>query len=261
MFRIKNIFPLFLLLFVLTNFTFGGGLYWETKTSGGPLGPEGKITKVYYMPKMFKNLDVEKNEAAVFRLDKKLFITIDYDEKTYSEITFDEMDTLMAKASGQMQDKMADLQKKMETMPEAQRKMMEKMLGDKMPGLSKEKNVEVIETEEKQNISGYDCVKFQVKMDDKDFMAIWTTKQIRSMDKMTEDMKEFAIKRAQAMPFNGSEMVKAFQKIKGFPMLTELMGISSTVTTVVNKNTPETDFEVPEGYKKVESPLLKMKHK
>lgn len=251
----------FLLVFVLAAnaFCYAQGLYWVNKISGGPLGENSKENKSYYMPKMFKSLDVEKNEATIVRLDKKLLITVYYDDKMYSEVTFDELDTALTKLSGKMDGKMLELQKKLESMPEEQSKMMEKMLGDKMPGMKKDPKIEVIKTEETKNISGYNCVKYIVKQDDKDLITIWTTHEVHSMGLLKEDMTEFSQKMAQAMPYNGSAMAKAFKDISGFPIQTEIMGITNVVTKIEKSKTQISEFEVPDGYKREKSRLLEMK--
>ncbi len=257
--KINKAYVILAILLFSAGYCSAQGLYWESKISGGPMGDNAKESKFYYMPKMFKSLDVEKNEATIFRLDKKLFVTIDYEEKVYSELTFDEMDSVMTKMSVKMDSKMAELQKQMESMPEEQRKMMEKMLGDKMPGFKKDPKVEVEKTEETQKIAGYNCTKFIVKMDDKDFMNVWTTQAVHTMGLMKDDMKEYSLKMAQSMPMNGGAIAKAFQKIDGFPMLTEVMGVNNIVTKIEKKNTEAAEFEVPDGFKKEKSPLLDMK--
>lgn len=259
MHRINKLIILVAMVLLASVYCRAQGLYWESKISGGPLGDNAKESKFYYMPKMFKSLDIEKNEASIFRLDKKLFITIDYEEKTYSEITFDEMDSVLSKMSVKVDSKMAELQKQMESMPEEQRKMMEKMLGDKMPGFKKDPKVEVVKTDSTQKIAGYICTKYIVKMDEKDFMNIWTTQAVHTMGLMKEDMKEYSLKMAQSMPMNGGAIAKAFAQIDGFPMLTEVMGVNNAVTKIEKKNTPAADFDVPEGFKKEKSPLLDMK--
>lgn len=108
------------------------GLYWESTTTGGPKGIDEGISKFYYMPKMFKNVESNGQEEVIFRLDKEMMIHLDHAKKTYYEISFDDMERMMKKAGAVMDEQMAKLQEQMASMPEEQRKMMEKMMG-KMP--------------------------------------------------------------------------------------------------------------------------------
>jgi len=47
-------------------------------------------------------------------------------------------------------------------------------------------------------------------------------------------------------------------KIDGFPIQTDWGEMSTTVTKVEERSTPESEFAVPAGYTKEEAPALKM---
>ena len=211
------------------------------------------------MPKMMKGVTKETGETFIVRLDKELFITVNPDDKTYSEMTFAEMEGATKKAGGKMDSKMAEMQKQLAGMPEEQRKMVEKMMADKMPGAeaAKDAKVEVNKTGDTKTISGFSCRKFVITQDDKDAMTVWATKDVSGFDGMRKDWEEFT-KRMMAMnPMVGKGIGEAFKKIDGFPVQREMgHGMTSTVTKVERRTTAAGDFEVPSGYKKVKSQMM-----
>lgn len=231
------------------------GLYWESTMTGGPVGE--RTEEMWAMPKMMKGVTKETGETFIVRLDKELLITIDPKEKTYSEITFAEMESMMKKASGQMDAKMAEMQKKLADMPEEQRKMVEQMMAGKMPGRPKDAKVEVEKTGDKKTISGYACTKYAVTQDGKEAMTLWVTKDVKGFASMRKDLEEFS-KRMMAMnPMGGKGLGEGYKKIDGFPIRTEMSGaFTSTVTKIEEKSTPASAFEVPAGYKKVKPKMM-----
>lgn len=131
---------------------FGQGLYWESGTSGGALGDRVITAQNFYMPHMFKSATVDMGGSVIVRLDKKLIYQIDANEKTYSEMTFDEWEAQMKKMNEKMNAQSDELKKKMEGMPEEQRKMMEQMMGNKMAPKGKDGKVEVVKTGESKKV-------------------------------------------------------------------------------------------------------------
>ena len=239
----------------LTASAVAQGLYWESTMTGGPVGE--RVEQMWAMPKMMKGVTKESGETFIVRLDKELFITIDPKEKTYSEMTFAEMESMMKKASGKMDARMAEMKEKLANMPEEQRKMVEQMMASKMPGMAKDAKVEVEKTGDKETISGFACTKYVVNQDGKEAMTLWVTKDVKGFDSMRKDWEEFS-KRMMAMnPMGGKGLGDAFKKIDGFPIRTEMAGaFTSTVTKVEEKSTPASAFEVPAGYKKVNPKMM-----
>lgn len=232
------------------------GLYWESTMSGGPIGERNE--QMWAVPKKMKGVTKETGETFIVRLDKEMFITIDPKEKTYSEMTFAEMEGMMKKASGKMDAKMAEMQKQLAGMPEEQRKMVEQMMGNKMGmGAAKDAKVNVKNTGDKKTISGFSCTKVVVTQDDKDVMTLWVTKDVSGFEAMRKDWEEFS-KRMMAMnPMGGKGLGEAFKKVDGFPIQTEMgQGMTSTVTKIEKKTASASEFEVPAGYKKVKANMM-----
>jgi hypothetical protein len=234
---------------------FGQGMTWDSKiTSNG----HEMVTHTYYVPKKIKTVGDTNGDFTIIRIDQEKIYNVQTKDKTYSVVTFAEMEQL----GKQMNSQMDQLQKQMKDMPEEQRKMMEKMLGSKMAGADKEAKVEVSSTGEKKTISGYPCTKYIVKRDGKEEITLWVTADIKAFAAMKQDMMEQTKRMASMTPGGLKGIVEAMQKIDGFPIETD-MGtmMTSTVTKVEMKTVGASEFEVPAGYTKVDSKLMEKKTK
>jgi len=219
------------------------GLYWESKSSGSQ--DVERTSQHYYMPKMFKNVD--DGTVVIFRLDKEVLYTITPKEKTYRQITFAEMEAAMKKGGEKLDQQMAEIQKKMESMPPEQRKMMEDRMGAFMPGKEKEQKIEVNPTGDRATISGFPATKYVIKRNGKEMLALWATKDIKGYEAMRGDFDQF-MKRSLAMNPIAKGMANAFTKIEGFPVQTEIGEMKETVTKIEKRSIPASEFDVPAGY-------------
>jgi GLPGLI family protein len=240
---------------------FSQGTYWETETTGGPLGDKPHVAMMYHMPKMFKS--VTDNEATILLIEKQMMYMVDTTEKTYSEVTFDEMEGMMKKSGEQMDERMAEMQKQMEGMSEDERKMVEQMMGNRMPGSKKDKKdkkdtkVDVTKTDEKKTINGYACTKVVVTDDGKEFLTAWVTKDVKGFEGMRKDLEEFRKRMAAMNPMMPKGLSEAMGKLEGFPIEMEMaMGVKQVVTKIERKSIKASEFEVPEGYKKVKPKFM-----
>ncbi len=232
---------------------FGQGVYWESATSGGALGDRVISSLSYYMPHKFKSTTLDMGNATIVRLDKKMIYQIDTNEKTYSEMTFDEWEAEMKKMGQKMDAQMDELQKKMENMPEEQRKMMEQMTGSQMAGKkNKDAKIDVTKTGESKQIAGMGCTKYSVTKDGKEAIALWATKDLKGYEAMRKDMEEFGA-RMMASDFQGMKgLAEAIKKVDGFPMETDMQGgVKIEVTKVQRKDIAANEFDVPSGFTKV----------
>ncbi len=238
--------------------SFAQGIYWESTTSGGPMGDKTVASRTYYMPKMIKVESDQNGDVILFRFDKEMMYTIQPKDKTYSEMTFAEMEQAMKNMASKTNPKMAELQEKMKNMPEAQRKMMEKMMGA-MPGQAGETKFEVQKTGDKKTVTGYNCTKYVITQDGKDFMTIWATKDVPGFDAMKNDLQDYSNRMMQMSPGYMKGLVEGMKKIEGFPLETDMMqGMTNVVTKFEKRSTPVAAFEVPAGYTKVKSKLQEM---
>lgn len=237
---------------------YGQGVYWEAHRSGGRSGDKTVTEKMYYMPKKFKSESSDDGGMVIFRLDKEVMYIVNTKEKTYSEMTFAEMENAMKTMGSKMDATMAKMQKEMEGMPEAQRKMVEKMMKGKIPGKTAEgAEIEVTRTGEKKTISGYSCTKYVLGEKGKDLLTLWVTKDVKDFEGMRKDFEQFR-KRLMAMnPMMAKGLAAKINEVDGFPIETDMGGrMKQVVTKIERKATPSGDFEVPMGFKKVKSPML-----
>jgi hypothetical protein len=234
------------------------GLYWEATTTFSGLGAQERHSKVYYMPKMYKETSDLGNEISMIRIDKELFITVNTKDKTYTEMTFAEMEGMMKQAGRALNDKMAAMQEKLKSMPEEQRKMVEKMMGGAM-AKGGDQPVEVRKGTEKETISGFSCTKNIIVSNGKELCTIWTTTDVAGLDRMAGELKDFLRRIAATIPMNGKLLAEGYKGIEGFPVQTEMAMFTRTVTKVEKRSTPAAEFEVPAGYKKVKSKIMELK--
>ncbi len=226
------------------------GLYWESTITRD--GDDAKaLSKSYYMPKMFKEKGSSENEWVIVRLDKKMFVVVNDEDKEYSEMTFDELEGMMKNLNEKMSGAMAEMEKQMANLTPEQKKMMKEMMGGKLPGMRSEAKIEVTDTGEKKTINGYACTKHVVKRGDDDFVTLWTTKDIGGVEAMGVEMKEFGKRMAALNPMGDLSETEAMMKVDGFPIQTEVANVTTLVTKVEKMVIPVSEFEVPAGYKKV----------
>jgi hypothetical protein len=233
------------------GWTFSQGITWESTTTTPMTGAKEIHSTSYYRPHMFKQ--TSDNDASIFRLDKETLIRVDSQRKEYSEMTFAELESQVKQASGELDARMAEMQKKLESMPPEQRKMVEQMMGDKLKGGSGEGKVDVTKTSETKTISGYPCTKYVVKQGDKDFATLWTTTSIPDFGTMKDDFKEFSQRISSMMPSKGAQIADGMKKVEGFPIQSTIAGITTTVTKVEKRTIAASEFEPPPGFTKVKA--------
>jgi GLPGLI family protein len=253
--RTRNLLLLALSIFV-TRGLFAQGLYYESVLKGELIKEEGQVSKTYLMPKMMKHVNAEDQDFFVLRLDKQKMISVDTKAKNYWERTFAEMEKSMKAASEEMEAKLAELQAHLKDLPEEQRKMMEKMVGTNIE--SSAGSVQMSKTGETRKISGFSCTKYVAKEGTKELMTIWTTKDIKGFEPLRRDFEELSRRMTSMNPRFMKGLIDAMIKVEGFPIQTNWGGITTTVTKVEQRSTPESEFAVPAGYTKVEPPADEM---
>lgn len=236
---------------------FAQGLCWEGIHAGRE-GKEQGVSKFYYMPRMYKTVMEDGKNSVIIRLDKEKMLMVDHGKRTYQEMTFAEMETMMKGVNSKMQEAMKQMEKELAGMPAEQRKIVEQIMGkNPMPMVKEEKKTDVKKTGETKKIGNYTCTKYVLKEADEDVATIWATKDIGDFKTIQRDMEEFGRRMAAMMPENLTSRVdSATALIDGFPVRTEMKdGTSMTVTSVEKHSTPASEFEAPSGYKKEKSPM------
>lgn len=244
-----------LVVSVLGGMAFSQGVVWQTKitTNGHEM-----TTNTYYLPKMVKTTNEGGDDFSIIRLDQEKIYNVNGKDKTYSVMTFAELEQMGKKVNA----KMDEMQAKMKDMPEEQRKMMEKMMGGAMLGAKKESKIDVVKTGEKKNISGFACTRYSVTQDGKEAISLWVTPDVKAYAAMKQDMAEQSKRMAALTPGGLKGLSEAMTKIDGFPIQTEMGTImKSTVLKIETKSLSASEFQVPADYKLVKNKMQEAEEK
>jgi hypothetical protein len=111
-------------------------------------------------------------------------------------------------------------------------------------------------TGRKETISGYACEEFETTADGLN-VRLWVTKELPNTPKLLAELSSLA----GANPFRG---LAGDQQLPGFPIRTVLegAGIGKTTITVIELNEGPiavSDFEIPDGYRKIQAPAIPLK--
>ncbi len=188
--------------------------------------------------------------------------TVDHEKKQYSQFTLAEMEASLQQAAAQMEQARKQQEEAMKNMPPAMREKMQKMTGAGMMG-----GVTVTKGTGTRKIAGYDATPWNVSMGEMMKMQIWTTTAVQpSMDPgQFERLRSLMTPALKSMGNAGEE----FKKIQGFSLASSstvsvLGKTMETTREAVEVKTSAVDpavFNVPAGYKKVDSPFAKMGRK
>lgn len=215
-------------------------------------GPDGKASTAtdYFTRDKFRSGDGVRE--AIFDVAAGRIVNVDHNRKEYSEITVAEMEATMKAMSEQMDAAMKDL-------PPAMREKMAGMMG----GAG---GVKVMPGSGSRTIAGYAAQQYVITIGPSK-TETWTTTAL------TPPLEPGEMLRLQSLagPTGKSlgNAVEEFKKIKGMTLASTstVSALGRTITTsreateVKTGPVPASAFEIPAGYKKVESPLAKMKMK
>jgi len=229
------------------------GIYWESATTIDAGGQHSMESQTYAMPKMLKHVSKD-GDAMIMRLDQQVMYALKPEDKTYWKMTLAEMEAMMKKAGAKVDDAMKEMEAKMKDMTPEQRKMVEGMLGNKMKAMKDEGPVEVRATGKTKTIAGYATKEYAATRDGEPVMTAWTTNDLSEFSTMRKDWEEFN-RRLMSMDIRiGKGIMEAWQKIPGFPMETQMMGVHTVVTKVEPRAISASTFEIPPGYTQVDPP-------
>jgi len=243
----KTMFRTALVVGLLALVTLGAGaqgLYWESEMTSEKNQGSG-VSKTWYMPKMLKIETGEDGNYAILRLDQEKLIMVHPKNKTYSVMTFAELEASMKQANAQLEK----MKEQMKSMPAEQRAQMEKMMG--MSGSSDAK-VSVKKLADARTVGGYACSRVKIMKGTDEFADLWVTRGIKGFDAMRADLQAYSKRMAALNPRMGEDLGHAMEQIDGFPMQTTTMGVTTLVKKVEPHNTPASDFAPPTGFKQVD---------
>lgn len=214
-----------------------------TTTSSGAMGPGGgprNTTSTQYFGSDAMKTVSSDGQDSIIRFDSGKIISIDNKQKTYTEVTVDQLNEMFTKKTaeaGPDQEKMAQM-----------RKMMGQM-GQQMTD-----SVTVTKVGPGETIAGYETEKYLVKgfME----MEISAAPSLKMPALYYDAMKMRALRNPM---FDMSKLYDEMKKIQGMALKTvmtmKMMNMEiktvTEVTSVEKGPVPASTFEVPAGYKAV----------
>ncbi len=184
---------------------------------------------------------------------------IDNKKKQYYVVTRQEMQA----AAAQMQARMKQMEEQMKDMPAAVREKMAGMMGGVAQAIDVQKG------QGGRKIAGYTCENWVVTFGEMVRQEQCMTTELQYPVQVWDAQKDLA---ASMGGFGGpmgdgmGKIYEKFKEMKGMPLVststTKILGKTSTTTTEVTEikrsPIPASAWEIPAGYKKVDSPAAKM---
>ena len=209
----------------------------QTTTSTGMMGGGGggpQNSTIYFSGNAMKHSSADGNDV-IMRFDQQKMVFIDNKKKTYSEMTFDELQQTMDKMGGQL--KGMDPQQL-----EAMRKMMGQTMGD----------VKVTPQGAGETIAGYATDKYLISMGPME-MEVSAAPTFQIPPAYYNAVK---LRMPKNPMFDAGKLYDEMGKIKGMTMKSvmtmKIMNMAMTTTTVVTSvekgSIPASTFAVPAGY-------------
>jgi hypothetical protein len=214
-----------------------------------PMQPP-KVTeneKIFYKAGKFKTINLTTGKDVILRFDKELMWTVDNKNKSYTEMTFAQMQESMDKMKSVMKDQMKDMSPEQR---QAMEKMMGKNLGKMFGGDESSFDITVKRTGKNKTILGYNCEQIFLNLNNEPMMEMWVTDKLSMGTDWLEVYQKMGL-----MKGNLSDEAK---KIDGIPLANKMtmntgmgkMESETEVTKVVKTSVSDSEFEVPKGYVK-----------
>lgn len=213
--------------------------------------PSGNTTS--YISPDHSRMNSDKHDM-IIDLKAGTMTTVDHDKKTYYTVTQKDMDEFNAK----MQERMNS--------PEG-KKGMQAMQG-MAAGMAGESSVK--KTGVTRKVAGFSCEEWEIVMNSMSTMKECVSGEVKYPEHAYDAFKAFGEKMRGTSPFaplakSGEGLAEKMKAIKGFPVATamtnDVMGQKTTMETEVieisHASIPASTWEVPAGYAKVESPMMK----
>jgi hypothetical protein len=206
----------------------------SVKTTSTMMGGANRsgTSMTYFSSKAIKVSGADKRDSIV-RFDEQKIVTVDHDKKTYSEMTFKELEEMISRAGAEMEKNKEQVE------------AMKKMMGQVSDSFTVEK-IGVGEA-----IAGYETEKYLLKGPFE--MEVWAAPALKTPTQYYDLMK---LRMPRNPLFDAGKMYDEMKKINGMTlksvMTVRMMGRETRTTTEavsVEKTTLSADtFAVPSGY-------------
>ncbi|MBN2339599.1 MAG: DUF4412 domain-containing protein [Acidobacteria bacterium] len=209
----------------------------HSRTTGSGMGASDS-TATEYFGRSAMRTRTEGGDDSIIRFDEKKILTLDHRTKTYSEVTFDQLQTMLDRAGEALEEHGEE----METVK-------------KMMGLA-DMSITVTEAGPGETIAGYPTAKYLLRgpmeieihaaTDLRIPPAYYDMMKLRAPDNPVLDMKK---------------LIDEMKRIEGFPLKTvttmKMMNMEMKTTRVVTSiekgAIPAAVFEIPAGYRRVQA--------
>ncbi len=178
---------------------------------------------------------------------------VDHQKKEYSTVTLDEMEAAMKQANAQMEAAMAKV-------PPEMRQKMEAMMGGAMGAIT-------VTRGGTRKVAGYDTQQYTITMGQSMTRVVWNTTGLQfPFDPAQFHRMTSFTALAGPMMKSSAQLAEKMKEAAGFTLAettsVKMMGQGSETSreaVEVKKGAISADaFAIPAGYKKVDSPMLKM---
>lgn len=216
---------------------------------------QAKTSTTYMGSAKYAQSDGERGTILEYATGR--IVTIDLKKKEYWETSVAEMSVMAQQTS----DRMKQLSEQMK--PQAAQ-MMEKMMGGALGQVTVQKGTG------SKKIAGYDCEPYTIAMGDAMKIEMWTTTALHPPAQMFDARRAMV---GPANPMTLEKMLAEMKKIGGYPLAEtttfsvtgartgleksteERNMVTATEATEVKKGPiPSSAFDVPAGFRRVESP-------
>lgn len=255
-------------VFFVSN-AFAGYVYdLSQKEVSGSGKEEDTIAKIFVDGGKIKMSGLGENNEVIFDGSSMALILVDHKKKSYLQMDQESIAELTSK----LNDAMAEMERQLESVPPAQRKMMERMMKGKMPSMDQPKvETSVNRTGETDTIAGYKAEKVEVNSSDGSKQELWVvpwsklggseeiSEAFTGMSSLFDDLMG-ALSQGPMSGFAGgksqSGWVDKLKGLEGFPVMAKAYDqagklVSETLLSDIEEvDIAASEFKAPKGYKR-----------
>lgn len=219
---------------------------------------DGVSTATQYMGSdRWKTSDAATDMMMEFQTRK--MTVADHKKKEYWEATLDELNAQMQQMSAQMEEQMKKMDEQMKGLPPALREKMAGIAGGVASAVTVTKGTGT------RKIAGYDTEQYIMSIGDTIKNEMWTTTGL-AIPAPAIEFRNTAMTLNPMFKNATAKLAQEMSKIKGYSLaetstariLGKTIETSREATEITKGPIPASVFQIPAGYKKVETPFAKM---
>lgn len=246
------------------------GYVYELSSKGGS-GQEAESSKVMIEGSNLKIVQPGSKDEVIFRGKDATMLAVNHQNKSYTEIDKKTLESMMAK----IQEAMAQYEQMLANVPPAQREMVERMMGDRMPKVNTEASKITVELEEQGKggeVNGFDTTHYALLHDGKKTSEFWVadwsevkggqavTDAFVTMSSFFQDLMDTLAKSPMGgmmtEAFKTDAWVSQLASLEGFPVRTQTYDAAGNLVSESNllgvqeEEFEKGTFQAPRGYKR-----------